>query len=364
MAQANDWTISKCLTWTAQYFAKHHLDNPRLEAEVLLGRALDQTRVQVYMNLDQPMQPVELARYRELIKRRIEGTPTAYLLGEKEFMSLTFEVNRQVLIPRPDTEVLVETALELFGYSPQDKAGFTNAERLNEPQPAELALEEELDQGGRLREGGLTIPRRPNELRSLEPQKLLLIDVGTGSGNIAITLARFLPQAKVIGLDISAKALEVAARNAGRHEVSSRVAFYEGDLLAPLAEMPQMKGQIDLITANLPYIPSDQLPHLMKEVLQEPIIALDGGRDGLMYYRRLVPQALEYLKPGGYLLLEIAHDQGRAARKLFGEGWEKVELRPDYAGRDRVVLARTPLRDAGTGSLSRKRALKFVRRKV
>ncbi|NLC08086.1 MAG: peptide chain release factor N(5)-glutamine methyltransferase [Syntrophomonadaceae bacterium] len=347
MAQANDWTISKCLTWTAQYFAKHHLDNPRLEAEVLLGRALGQTRVQVYMNLDQPMQPVELARYRELIRRRIEGTPTAYLLGEKEFMSLTFEVNRQVLIPRPETEVLVETALELLGYSQRDKAGFTNAGRLNEPKPAESALEEELDQGGRLREGGF-----------------LLIDVGTGSGNIAITLARFLPQAKVIGLDISAKALEVAARNASRHEVSSRVAFYEGDLLAPLAEMPQLKGQIDLITANLPYIPSDQLPHLMKEVLQEPIIALDGGRDGLMYYRRLVPQALEYLKPGGYLLLEIAHDQGRAARKLFGEGWEKVELRPDYAGRDRVVLARTPRRDTGTSSLSRKRALKFVRRKT
>jgi release factor glutamine methyltransferase len=223
-----------------------------------------------------------------MIKQRVEGVPTAYLLGEKEFMSLTFEVNRQVLIPRPDTEVLVETALELLG------------ERKND--------------------------------------NLTVVDVGTGSGNIAVVLARHLPNTQVLGIDYSESALEVAQRNAQRNGVEDRLTFYEGDLLSPLEEKG-LKGQVDLIAANLPYISSDQLPHLMREVLQEPISALDGGRDGLMYYRRLLPQALDYLKPGGFLLIEIGMEQGRGAQKLFTEGWGNVQVKLDYAGRDRVVYA-------------------------
>lgn len=289
LTQESNWTIGKCLTWTTQYFTQKRLDNPRLEAEVLLGKALGQTRVQLYMNLEQPLQGLELARYRVLIKQRAEGMPTAYLVGEKEFMSLAFEVNRQVLIPRPDTEVLVETSLELIG------------ERQNE--------------------------------------ELVVVDVGTGSGNIAVALAHYWPKARVIGIDISEKALEVAKRNAGRHEVADRVTFYEGDLLSPLEGL-KLKGKVDLIAANLPYIPSNELPHLMREVLQEPISALDGGRDGLSYYRRLLPQALDYLKPGGYLIIEIGPNQGKAAQKLFKEEpWDKVQVKLDYGGRERVVCA-------------------------
>lgn len=288
MTQESNWTISKCLTWTTQYFAKKRLDNPRLEAEVLLGKALGQSRVQLYVNLEQPLQPLELAQYRGLIKQRAEGVPTAYLVGEKEFMSLPFEVNRQVLIPRPDTEVLVETSLELIG------------ERKND--------------------------------------ELTVVDVGTGSGNIAVVLARSLPNARIIGTDVSERAIEVARRNAERHGVADQVVFYGGDLLAPLDEL-NLKGKVDLITANLPYIPSDELPHLMREVLQEPLSALDGGRDGLMYYRRLLPPALEYLKPGGCLLIEIGLGQGQAALKLFKEPWEQVQVKLDYGGRERVVCA-------------------------
>ena len=289
LTQGSNWTIGKCLTWTTQYFTQKRLDNPRLEAEVLLGKALGQTRVQLYMNLEQPLQGLELARYRVLIKQRAEGMPTAYLVGEKEFMSLAFEVNRQVLIPRPDTEVLVETSLELIGG-------------------------------------------RQNE-------ELVVVDVGTGSGNIAVALAHYWPKARVIGIDISEKALEVAKRNAGRHEVADRVTFYEGDLLSSLEGL-KLKGKVDLIAANLPYIPSNELPHLMREVLQEPISALDGGRDGLSYYRRLLPQALDYLKPGGYLIIEIGPNQGKAAQKLFKEEpWDKVQVKLDYGGRERVVCA-------------------------
>ena len=288
LTQDNIWTIGKCLTWTTQYFAKNKLDSPRLEAEILMGKAIGQTRLQIYMNLEQPLQAVELARYRGMIKQRVEGIPAAYLIGEKEFMSLAFEVNRQVLIPRPDTEVLVETSLELLKERKQDP--------------------------------------------------LLMLDVGTGSGNIAVVLARYLPKARVLGIDLSEQALEVARRNALRHGVEDRVTFYEGDLLTPLEEM-NLKGQIDLIAANLPYIPSNELPHLMREVLQEPISALDGGRDGLIYYRRLIPKALEYLKPGGYLIIEIGMGQGRAAQKLFNEGWDNIQVKLDYGGRERVIYA-------------------------
>ncbi|NLK51374.1 MAG: peptide chain release factor N(5)-glutamine methyltransferase [Syntrophomonadaceae bacterium] len=292
------------MAWTAEYFTGKRLENPRLEAEILLGKVLGKSRVQLYINLEQPLQPLELARYREKIKQRVMGTPAAYLIGEKEFMSLPFEVNRQVLIPRPDTEVLVETALEYLGHT----------------------------QVG---------PREQRENRALVSgdQAPLIVDVGTGSGNIAIVLARYLPQARILGLDISDRALEIARRNARRHGVEEQVTFYEGDLLAPLENTPY-KGQVDLLTANLPYIPSNELPHLMREVLQEPLSALDGGRDGLQYYRRMIPQSLEYLKPGGALIIEIGFDQRKAALKLFNDQWENVQVKLDYGGRERVIYAR------------------------
>lgn len=289
----NLWTIRDVLSWTSGYLQRQRIEQPRLEAEVLLSRALGKTRVEIYMNLDKPLAKNELAAYRSLIQRRAERMPTAYLMGEKEFMSLTFQVNRQVLIPRPETEILVEEAIR----------------RLTERA----------------------------EAKGEAP--LMIADVGTGSGNIAITLAKRFPTARVVAIDISAGALEVAERNAVRHGVEQRIIFLEGDLLRPLEQL-ETGCRFDLIAANLPYISSTEIPHLPREVLFEPIIALDGGKDGLLYYRKLIPQAQEYLAPQGLLLLELGSGQAKAARKLFPpESWEPVRIIPDYAGHERVLVA-------------------------
>lgn len=294
METAKVWTIREVLQWTMDFFARRRLEQPRLEAEVLLKKVLGQDRVQLYMNFDQPLEAHELAAYRRLIQRRAAGEPAAYLVGEKEFMSLAFEVNRQVLIPRPDTEVLVEIALEW------------------------------------LQKTAVEIFSPPH----------LVVDVGTGCGNIAVSLAYYFPSARVVAIDIAAAALEVARRNAVRHGVDERITFWEGDLLSPLEELG-LKGQVQLIAANLPYIPSSSLPHLPREVLYEPLAALDGGRDGLAYYRRLLPQAEAALCPGGLLLMEIGENQARPLLKLLaGEAWEEVRVHNDYGGRERVVQAR------------------------
>lgn len=293
METAKVWTVREVLQWTADFFARRRLEQPRLEAEILLKKVLGQDRVQLYMNFDQPLEARELAAYRQLIRRRAEGEPAAYLLGEKEFMSLTFEVNRQVLIPRPDTEVLVEIALRWL----KETAG---------------------------------------ELFSLPCQA---VDVGTGCGNIAVSLAYYFPAVRVAATDVSAAALEVARRNAARHGVEERVTFWEGDLLAPL-EAAGLKGKVHLIAANLPYIPSASLPHLPREVLHEPLTALDGGKDGLVHYRRLIPQAEACLCPGGLLLMEIGEGQSRPLLKLLSGGaWEELRVHNDYGGRERVVQA-------------------------
>lgn len=294
-----NWTVREVLAWTAQYFFQQGVEHPRLEAELLLAHVLGQTRVELYINFDQPLQPNELAAYRELIKRRVEGYPLAYLTGQREFMSLTFEVNPAVLIPRPETETLVETAVELV----------RDAVR------------------GYLATGG------PVELPPIR-----IAEAGTGSGAIAVSLARFLPAAQVWATDISPAALAVAQRNAERHGVADRVRFYEGDLLGPLLE-PNSFGQFALVVANLPYIPTPEIPRLAREVRCEPVLALDGGADGLDLYRRLVPQAARLLKSGGYLVMEIGFDQGNAAAALLaGEDWHPPRIKPDLAGRDRVVV--------------------------
>jgi release factor glutamine methyltransferase len=290
------WTIGDVLKWTARRFAESDFAQPRLEAEVLLGHALGKDRVKLYTDYGQPLIPEELAAYRELVRQRLRGVPTAYLTGKKEFMSLSFKVNRDVLIPRPETELLVEAAASLA------RTGFRDRE-------------------------------------------IFIVDVGTGTGAIAICLGRFLPQARVLGIDISPAALMVARENACLLRVADRVRFQEGDLLGPLLQGEaglREERAVDMVTANLPYVPAGEIPSLPVEVRgYEPALALDGGRDGLDCYRRLVPEAARVLKPGGYLLAEIGAGQGKRARGLFvPEFWSEVTVRPDYAGRDRVLIAR------------------------
>lgn len=269
----------------------------RLDAELLLADVLDLDRMALYVNFDRPLEPAEVATYRDTLRRRCQGTPIAYITGRKEFLTATLTVNSAVLIPRPETELLVEAIVERLGDGEWAKGA------------------------------------------------PLIADVGTGSGAIAIGLARALPTAELVAVDVSSDALAVARDNAARHDLDDRIQFIAGDLLTPLLVPPRDEryaGQLDVIVSNPPYIPTNELEKLPRDIKQyEPRVALDGGPDGLALYRRLVPAAARGLKSGGLLALEIGSDQGPALRSLLADagGWERIEVLRDYADLDRIVLA-------------------------
>jgi release factor glutamine methyltransferase len=274
------WTVLKLLQWTAEYFRDKGIESPRLDAELLLSATLELDRVALYVNFERPLIADELARYREKVRRRADREPLQYILGETEFWSLPFSVNPAVLIPRADTEVLVEEALKrIDGCSS-------------------------------------------------------VLDVGTGSGAIAVALAHEKPEIKVTALDCSQDALEVARGNARRNGVVERVACLAGDLNS----LPP--GPFDMIVSNPPYIPSRDWEQLMPEVRDhEPRLALDGGDDGLEAYRRIAVQALKILSPGGWLLVEVGIGQAAVVSALFkAAGLTEVVQRDDYAGIPRVVM--------------------------
>ncbi|MEZ4400520.1 MAG: peptide chain release factor N(5)-glutamine methyltransferase [Kofleriaceae bacterium] len=256
------WTTAAVLDWTTQRFTDAGVVGARLEAQVLLAHALGCSRMQLYTGFDRPLAEAELTAARNLIKRRLAGVPLAYLVGEQEFWSLPFTVTPAVLIPRSDTETVVQLVLDRLGA---DKAR----------------------------------PRRG-------------LDLCTGSGALAVTLARELPGLAVIATDLSAAAAAVATGNAARNQVSARVEVRVGDLFAPVDGL-----SFDLIVANPPYIRTDELAGLDREVQQEPRLALDGGADGLDLYRRLVAGLAPHLAPGGLIALEHGHDQGPAVAALL-----------------------------------------------
>ena len=259
------WTVGRVLTWTTQHFAEKGIDSPRLDAELLLAAVLHKNRLYLYTHYDQPLNEAERSGYRALVQRRSKREPVAYILGEREFYGLPLTVTRDVLVPRPETEHLVDAVREWLDAHPHEK------------------------------------PR--------------LCDVGTGSGAIAVALAVQAPAAEVVAVDVSEAALGVARTNAERHNVGPRVRFVLGDLLAPVAG----EAPFEVIVANLPYVPSPERPHLMPEVRDhEPGLALFAGEDGLDLIRRLIAEVPERLAPGGLVALEIrggAVAQGaRAAR--------------------------------------------------
>lgn len=281
------WTILRVLKWTQGRFAERGLATARLDAELLLAFSLQRERIALYTHFDQPLAADELARYRELIKRRLAGEPVAYLVGQKEFRSLELAVDARVLVPRPDTETLVDVALSLL--------------------PAY---------------GGDRPPR--------------VVDVGTGSGAVAIAIAVARPEAKVEATDVSPDAASVASANAARHAPAVQV--HVGDLLTPIT------GAVDLVVSNPPYIPSADIPGLPLDVRREPLLALDGGADGLVVVRRLVAAARERLAPGGALAVEIGAGQSDAtARLLQAAGFVDVTRTKDLAGIERVVSGRVPM---------------------
>lgn len=279
------WTVLRILRWTAAFFEEKGIDSGRLDAELLLANTLDLDRVGLYLDFDRPLTKNELAGFRNKVQRRAGREPVQYILGETEFWSLPLQVSPDVLIPRPDTEVLVEEALKRCD-GPVD-----------------------------------------------------VIDVGTGSGAIAIAIAHDRPSVKITAIDSSSLALEVARGNAGRLGLTDRISFQQVDL----ALLPQ--GPYDLVVSNPPYIAAAEWETLMPEVSTfEPRVALYGGEDGLDAYRHLARQSPDILKPGGWLLVEVGAEQSGAVLGLFtSAGLTETGVRNDYAGIPRVVYGRAGL---------------------
>ncbi len=279
--------IKEILSTTVEYFDKFKISDARLNAEVLLAYVLKKERIQLYVNFDLPLSDDELAEYRQLVYKRAHRIPIAYLTGKKEFMSLDIRVSEGVLIPRPETEQLVESIIDYC---------------------------------------------QENDL--VEPN---IVDVGTGSGAIAVSLGHYIPEAKILAIDISGKALSVAKINIEKYELGDRVKVLEGDLLSPLLKLK--KDNVDIVVSNPPYIDDKGMRELSPEVKKEPEIALYAGSDGLDYYRRLIPQALQVLKQAGLLALEIGYNQGDTVRDLFDSNWDNISIEKDYSDHDRMVFA-------------------------
>ncbi|MBS0014401.1 MAG: peptide chain release factor N(5)-glutamine methyltransferase [Desulfobacterales bacterium] len=282
------WTVLDALQWTAGYFDTHGIDSPRLTAEILLAAVMQTTRIDLYMRHDQPLAGEELAAFREMIRRRVRHEPVAYILGEKEFLGCSFTITPDVLIPRPETEHLVEAALE--------------------------RLPENQDRSRRV------------------------LDLGTGSGAIIVCLAAKRPGNRYFAMDRSFSALQVARKNAAAHGVAHLIDFFTGNWFSAVRDA---EAGFDMIVSNPPYIPSAQLGGLQPEVGQyEPRMALDGADDGLSAIAQLVARAPAYLAARGFLLMEIGWDQKSAVEKLCLEAgaYEPARFVRDYGGHDRVAV--------------------------
>lgn len=277
---AETWTTLRLVGWTQDFLARKGIDAPRLTAELLLAHALSCDRVRLYLDFDKPLAEPELARYRELVRRRADGEPTAYLVGRKEFHGHSFRVDPRVLVPRPETELLVEAALEA------------------------------LPEGGRA------------------------LDLCTGSGAVAVSLALARPGARVVATDVSEEALALARENAAA--LGAVVELATGDLWAAV----HGGERFDVVVSNPPYIPTKELAGLSREVRREPCIALDGGEDGLAVLRRIVAGAPSRLLPGGTLCVEMHESHLDALPALcLAAGFASAEARRDLAGLPRLVVA-------------------------
>jgi release factor glutamine methyltransferase len=283
------WTVGRVVRWAADDFRARGIESPRLEAELLLAHALGTDRMRIIVESERVLTEDELGRYRELIQRRRKGEPVAYLRGYKEFYGRTFRVDRRVLVPRADTEILVETALA--------------------------------------RTLARSMGRR-------------YLDLCTGSGCVAISLARERPGCQVFAIDASRPALEVARENGVR--LGAQVAWLEGDLFEPLAAFPHLS--FDLVTANPPYIPEGELASLPPDIRGfEPPLALSGGEDGLVVLKRIVAEAPRFLRKGGVLAVEMGMGQASRVRALFEQaGFGEVKVDKDYGGHDRVASGVIP----------------------
>ena len=293
MAQPDGpWTVRKTLEWTTAFFTRKGVDGPRLSSELLLAHVLACPRIKLYTDYERALSDADRNRLRDLVSRAGEHEPIAYLTGKAHFFNLEFEVTRDVLIPRPDTETLVENVIQTVR-------------------------------------------------RHLVLQTPRVLDLCTGSGCVAAAIAHSLKNTVVLATEISPAAAAVARRNIEKLGLPGRVVVEEGDLFEPLGRIVDAQP-FDLIVSNPPYIASGQIASLDRSVRDyEPLAALDGGIDGLALHRRILAEGPKRLNAGGRLFLEIAFDQGPLARGVAAgyEGWEDVRVLKDHAGHDRVLTA-------------------------
>ena len=296
------WTVRRVLEWTTGHLKKHGSDTARLDAEILLAHARGCQRIQLYTAYDEPLADAARATMRDLVQRRAQKEPVAYLVGHREFFSLNFRVTRDVLIPRPDTETLVIEIIEGV------KA--LVAARTSSGQTA-----------GAVR----------------------VLDLCTGSGCVAIAVAKNCQMTKlnvnVVATDISPAALSIARENAAANKIDDRIEFFEGDLFAPLVST----AKFDIIAGNPPYISSAEIDTLDAEVAKhEPRLALDGGPTGLSVFERLIGAASQHAAPGALFLMEMSPEQAEPLQQMLTAhgGYTDVTVRKDLAGRPRIIKAR------------------------
>ena len=287
MGAGGIWTVLAVLEWAKDFFAGKNMETPRLDAEVLLADALSVDRVSLYTNWNKPLDPGELERFRNFVRKRADGCPAAYLLGKKEFMSIEFRLTDEVSIPRPETEFVVEAVLDAF----EKDAAF------------------------------------------------LAADLCTGSGNVAVSIAHFRPNAEVIATDVSVAALDAAQKNAQADGCAERVEFREGAMFEALAGFD---GKLDALACNPPYVSEAEFAALPAGIREyEPARAFLAGEDGLDFIRELADKSAGFLKKGGLLAFEIGHTQAADARELVEQsnGFENIKVIKDYSRLDRVLCA-------------------------
>lgn len=292
-ALPDTYTVSNLIHWASKILQGHGIDSPRLDAEVILSHLMDCKRIDLYVNPDKPVEKTTVASYKRAIQKRAQRVPLQYITNHAEFMSLDFYVDERVLIPRPETELLVEAVIKRS-----------------------------------------QIPSQENEI--------IVVDIGVGSGNIAIALAKKIGNVRIFAVDISPDALAVARINAQRHDVLDKITFLCGDIFKPL-EGYGIESKVSFIVSNPPYISSDEFDTLQKEARDyEPYAALISGQDGLQMFKRIVSQVNTWLKPGGFIIFEVGEKQAyQVARLLEDTGcFKKPEFMKDYQHIDRIVIAR------------------------
>lgn len=282
-------TIQNSLKKAKQILEKNSIENARLDAEILLAHALGQKRIYLYINNEKILSEDELKNFFSFVTRRAQGEPVAYILGQREFMGLEFTVSPDVLVPQPDTEILVGAVM--------DRLPKTSGEKI--------------------------------------------LDIGTGSGAIALSLLHDLPELQACAVDISPKALKIAQVNAKKFNLEKRIEFLEGNLFEPLQNFSEkFFKKFSAIVSNPPYIKTDEIAQLPREVQAEPKLALDGGADGLYFYRKIIFQASQFLQPNGFLAVEagLADEIILLSRECSDWDHQKTEILKDLAGKDRVII--------------------------